>query len=84
VYDPVAMDIARILLAQNSLVKFCTSSLDTLNEADALIIITEWDEFRGIEKKEIVEKMRGNSIIDGRNIWNKSDFSGFDIVYESI
>lgn len=37
-----------------------------------------------IDEKKILEKMRGNIIIDGRNIWNKSDFTESELIYESI
>jgi UDPglucose 6-dehydrogenase len=84
VYDPVSMDIAQKMLEENGVVDFCKNALETAKNADALIVVTEWDEFRGIEKEKILENMSGNIIIDGRNIWNKSDFWELPVIYESI
>lgn len=84
VYDPVSMKVAYNTLKDNDLIEFCESAQITTKDADALIIITEWDEFRGVEKEKILENMSGNIIIDGRNIWNRSDFNGLEVIYEPI
>ena len=78
------MDNARHLLSANTLIEFTNSSIDAVKNSDALIIVTEWDEFRGVEKKEILAQMKGNVIIDGRNIWNCSDFTELNAIYEPI
>lgn len=83
-FDPVAMDAARSILQGSENLSFSQSALEAAEDADALLIVTEWDEFRAVDKEKLLGKMRWNIIIDGRNIWNKSDFSDLDAVYDSI
>ena len=57
---------------------------DAVLDADALLVVTEWKEFRlptwGVVKKS----MRGNLVLDGRNIYEKSDLREMGLVYEGI
>lgn len=84
VYDPVSMPIVEKILQNNTQVDFCESSYHAAKWSDALLVVTEWDEFRGIDKKKLLEKMNGIHIIDGRNIWKKSEFAWLNTVYEGI
>ena len=68
VFDPVAMDEARLNLGDK--VTYCTDPYHAVENADALILITEWKQFRLPEWKVIRSRMRGNVIIDGRNIYD--------------
>lgn len=81
VYDPVAMHHVEALYQHESRVVFYPDYYQTLTRSDALIIVTQWDEFRGADKQKILEKMSGNSIIDGRNIWSAEDFKNLDCNY---
>ena len=83
VFDPVSMQHAKKILQNNTVTIFCSTALDACKDSDTLIIVTEWDEFRGIEKDDILNNMEWNIIIDGRNIWEKSHFSD-DVIYEGI
>ncbi len=84
VYDPVAMPEAREIYAGNEQIIFSKNALEAVNKSDGLLLVTEWDEFRGIDKKNMLEKMAGNTIIDGRNIWKKEDFAHLWANYEGI
>jgi UDPglucose 6-dehydrogenase len=67
-FDPVAMEHARELLGSG--VEFADSSMAAIQGADALVLITEWNEFRHVDFDQIASQMKGRWIFDGRNIWN--------------
>lgn len=78
-YDPIAMDACR---DQNPTLKirYCTSALDCAREADAVVVVTEWAEFRQLDLKTLAGAMAAPVLIDGRNIFNPDDAvaAGFD------
>lgn len=82
VYDPVAMKEAKQILGDN--VEYVSDKHDSLNEADALVVVTEWAEFRLLNYKLLASKMKGRVVFDGRNIYEPSEmrehgFSWFGI-----
>lgn len=88
VFDPVAMTEAkRILSAEPQIldsVYFATDTYDAVLDADALLLITEWKEFRMPSWQVIRRTMRGNLVLDGRNIYDRQELvaQGFD--YQGI
>ncbi|MEB9553506.1 UDP-glucose/GDP-mannose dehydrogenase family protein [Bacillus cereus] len=64
-YDPAAIDNAKKILGDT--IKFATSILEATVDADAIFIVTEWDEFRYLELKELIKIMRQPIVFDGRN-----------------
>ncbi len=80
-YDPAATETARPLLPG---VKFCKTPYEAAKGSDALVIVTEWDEFRELDLKKIRKSMNQPIIIDGRNIFSpeKMDTEGY--IYKSI
>lgn len=77
-YDPVAKHEAERILGNT--IKFSDEMYDTLNGADALLIVTEWPEFRSPEFADIAKRLKNKVIFDGRNIFDASDIQaqGFD------
>ena len=78
VYDPVAMDECRRRLGDE--VEYATDMYDTLLDADALLILTEWKQFR-LPNWQVVKRVMSNPlIIDGRNIYDSEELLslGFD------
>ncbi|MDQ2733500.1 MAG: UDP-glucose 6-dehydrogenase, partial [Pseudomonadota bacterium] len=67
-YDPVATEEARRVLADVAGLEFVSSAMQALRGADALMIITEWKEFRSVDLAAMRGVMRGALIVDGRNI----------------
>ena len=67
-FDPQGMDQARPLLPAD--VTYCRSGLEAASGADALVVITEWNEFRAISPARLKELMTGNVIVDLRNIFD--------------
>ncbi|ADY73249.1 nucleotide sugar dehydrogenase [Desulfurobacterium thermolithotrophum DSM 11699] len=83
-YDPVAMENAKKVFKEEiktfgEKLLFVDDKYEALEGADALILITEWNEFKEVE----FDKLKGKVIIDGRNIWEPSVMRQF-CVYESI
>ena len=69
-YDPQAINEAKFYL-KNLEVKYFDSKYDALVDVDALILVTEWKEFRSPDFERMLNHMRGNVFIDGRNQFNK-------------
>lgn len=73
VYDPVASETGRTELERSGIrmeaIQFCQDAYDVAKEADALVIATEWNEFKSLNMLEIRDSMRRPIIIDGRNIY---------------
>src|SRR5215475_6225750 len=67
VYDPVALDNARDVLPRS--VIYCDSSYEAADGADALALVTEWNEFKFLNLDRVRQVMRRPVIFDGRNIW---------------
>jgi UDPglucose 6-dehydrogenase len=63
-YDPVAEEEARKLMHG---VDFATSAVDCVRGADAVVLVTEWNEFRELDWSAVAEAMRGDLVVDGRN-----------------
>ncbi len=77
-YDPVAMDEARKVLGDK--IDYASDQYDAVLEADALVLITEWPEFR-LPNFRVMSKVMNNKVIfDGRNIYEYEDMieNGFD------
>jgi UDPglucose 6-dehydrogenase len=66
-YDPQAMENAKKEVKR---VKFCENPYQVADGADALVLATEWNEFKQIDFKKIHTLMRQHIILDGRNLWN--------------
>ncbi len=69
-YDPIAMDNARKIFADEKNIKFSPDSYSAVENADLLIILTEWNEFQQLDLKMIKTLMKKALIIDGRNIYD--------------
>jgi len=80
-YDPKAMEKAKSILKN---VEHCSNPYDAAKDADALVIITEWDEFKKLELKRIKSLMKHPLVIDGRNIYKPEDMKNEGFTYISI
>lgn len=68
-YDPVAIPEARRIFANTAGLSFAGTSNDALKGADALIIVTEWKEFRSPNFSEITKLLKAAIVFDGRNLY---------------
>lgn len=81
-YDPAAMDEARDLLKDK--IYYATDIYDAANGAHAVIVPTEWKEFRLPNWEKLKEMMNHHLVIDGRNIYNKEELVSQNIEYCGI
>ena len=83
-YDPVAVDEARRILGDAGAVEYGASAMDVLRGADALVIVTEWKEFRSPDLERMKSMMRQAVVFDGRNILNPRDARDAGFEYSGI
>jgi UDPglucose 6-dehydrogenase len=81
-YDPVALEEARRRLGEN--IEFCGDKYEALIDADGLIVVTEWPEFRVLNYKVLIKLMREKVIFDGRNIYEPEELLEYGFTYYSI
>ena len=81
-YDPVGMEAARALLPHS--VEFCTDAAAALASADALVVVTEWNEFRALSPERLAETMRGQVVVDLRNVFDPKTMRGAGLKYTGI
>ena len=83
VYDPVAMDECRRRVGSNK-VEYATDMYDAVLNADALLLLTEWKQFRLPSWGVLKKTMKQTVILDGRNIYDKNDLQNFGFEYYCI
>ncbi|WP_423906571.1 UDP-glucose dehydrogenase family protein [Candidatus Spongiihabitans sp.] len=84
-FDPVATDEAlRIYGERDDLTLFSDTPYDALTDVDCLIVVTEWRVFRSSDIDQIKSKMRGNVIVDGRNIFSPRTVTEAGLSYYGI
>ncbi len=83
-FDPVAGDEARHIFADNSSVKIVDTALDALRDADALVLVTEWKQFRSPDFGEIKNLLKTPVVIDGRNVYDPKSMKELGFSYYAI
>jgi UDPglucose 6-dehydrogenase len=80
-YDPVAEDEARKLIRG---VDLKDSAAEAAEGADAVVLVTEWPEFREMDLAALASSMRGNVLVDGRNFIDPRSARAAGLIYEGI
>ena len=83
-YDPQAMDETRRIYPDQPGLELCDNAHDALKGADALAIVTEWQEFRSPDFDEIRDKLRHPAIFDGRNLYQRARMEELGYTYYSV
>jgi len=83
-YDPVAMDETRGLYPDREELTLCSSAMEAAHGADALVLVTEWTEFRSPDFDELKRLLRAPVIFDGRNVYDPAYLSRLGIRYYGI
>ncbi|MFO7642412.1 MAG: UDP-glucose/GDP-mannose dehydrogenase family protein [Candidatus Competibacteraceae bacterium] len=83
-YDPAAMEEARRIYGERPDLQLCDQPMDTLNGADALIIVTEWSLFRSPDFAAIRQALKQPVIFDGRNLYDPDYLREQGFVYYAI
>jgi UDPglucose 6-dehydrogenase len=81
-FDPEGMAQARPLLPAN--VVYCRDALDAAQGADLMVVATEWNEFRALAPERLKEVMRGDLIVDLRNLYDPATMKAAGFRYQSI
>jgi UDPglucose 6-dehydrogenase len=80
-YDPEAMETAAPLIEG---VEWCKNAYDTATGADITVVLTEWNEFRGLDMKRVHADMNGKLVADLRNVFDPSNIRDLGFEYVSI
>jgi UDPglucose 6-dehydrogenase len=80
-YDPVAEEEARKLIRG---IDFAPGPLDCVRDADAVVLVTEWDEFLALDWGEVAGEMAGTLVIDGRNALDPVVIRAAGLTYEGV
>jgi UDPglucose 6-dehydrogenase len=80
-YDPAAVERARMLLPE---VEFLKGAYEVAAGADAIVLVTEWNEFRQLDMARIKQLMRHPIVIDGRNIYDPNTMRSLGFTYRGI
>lgn len=81
-HDPEGMDAASRLLPQA--LEYSSSALDAAADADALVLLTEWNEYRNITPEKLRKAMRGDLLFDLRNVYDPAAMREAGFTYHSI
>lgn len=81
-YDPAAMDRSRDVLGAR--VDFASSPYDAAHDADALLILTEWEEFANLDLERLRKELRYPIVIDGRNLYDPDVMADRGFTYYSV
>jgi UDPglucose 6-dehydrogenase len=85
-YDPAAMDRAQEVMPANitANIKFASSAYEAANGADALLILTEWEEFAHLDLDRLNQILKYPIVIDGRNLYDSEVMSAHGFTYYSV
>jgi len=80
-YDPVAKKVAEKMLRD---VTYCNNPYEVAQGADALLVVTPWNEFKQLNMAKVRAAMRQPVLIDGRNIYQPAEMKGLGFVYRGV
>jgi len=80
-FDPEGMEQAKLVLAN---VTYCTSAYAAMEDADALVIVTEWDVFRALDLPRVKSLLRQPILVDLRNIYPREAVEGAGFTYTAV
>lgn len=81
-FDPAAMSNAKAMLGVQPGINWCENEIEVAEGADALVLMTEWKQFRFLDFPELLARMRGKAFFDGRNQYRPHEMGarGFDYI----
>jgi UDPglucose 6-dehydrogenase len=84
-YDPKAADNMKTVFPKNeSRIQYTSSPFQAAQDANALLVVTEWDEFKNLDLKKIKEVMANPIVVDGRNIFDPGQVRSIGFEYYSV
>jgi UDPglucose 6-dehydrogenase len=83
-YDPVAMEEARRVFGTMARLGYAASPMDAVTGADAVVVVTEWQEFRSPDFGELKRALRQPLLFDGRNLFDPREVRAAGLEYFGI
>ncbi|MBN4066629.1 UDP-glucose/GDP-mannose dehydrogenase family protein [Simkania negevensis] len=83
-FDPVAVERAKKEVGDLVALTWCSTEIDAVDGADAIVLMTEWKQFRHIDFKPIIEQLTGKAFFDGRNQYCPQEMARLGFEYISI
>jgi UDPglucose 6-dehydrogenase len=83
-FDPEAMDEARRVFGERDGLAFCAGAEEALRGADALVVLTEWKQFRSPDFSRLGSELADRVVFDGRNLYEPADIEGVGLAYYAI
>jgi UDPglucose 6-dehydrogenase len=83
-YDPVAMQRAKMLLKKSPQITWCRNEFEAADGTDAIALVTEWKQFRFVDFNQILPKLKGKVFFDGRNQYAAKEMAAKGFDYFSI
>ena len=83
-YDPAAQEEARRLYGEHPGLQLCATREETLDGADGLVVITEWNEFRSPDFLDIKRRLKTPAVFDGRNLYDPNYLRQLGFAYYGI
>lgn len=80
-YDPVATERAKMVMPA---IEYCSSPYDVAQDVDAIVLVTEWDEFKKLDLRKIRDAMRQPVFVDGRNVFERDKMAELGFIYTGI
>ena len=81
-FDPVAMEETRRRIGDS--IAYCAGKREAVEGADALVLMTEWKQFRLIDWAQIKQRMKGRVVVDGRNVYDETELKEHGFAYYRI
>ncbi len=83
-YDPVAMEEAQRIFGDDPQISYAEGNYEALKDSDALVLVTEWNQFRNPDFNAIKDRLKNPIIFDGRNQYNPNEMKELGFEYISI
>jgi nucleotide sugar dehydrogenase len=84
VYDPIAMDNAGTYAFSDIQINYAENEYAAINDVDAVVLLTEWNQFRSLDLDIFKERMRSNYFFDFRNIYDRKTLEQLGFVYDGV
>ena len=85
IYDPIALNEAKRRIGEsNEKIEYCDELDKAIIDSDAIVIVTDWKQIKEMSLDVVKRLMKGNIIVDGRNVFDRNKVESLDFIYEAI
>ena len=85
IYDPIALNEAKRRIGEsNEKIEYCEELDKAIIDSDAIVIVTDWKQIKEMSLDVVKRLMKGNIIVDGRNVLDRNKVESLDFIYEAI